>query len=264
MGSDNPIIGFAFGLGCRAWNLYIETMTTLEREKVVLVTGATRGIGHAIAENLAGSYPLIITGRSADNLNALKKKLNDAGGKVEALPADLTSPEDRKSLVEGAIRLMGRIDCLINNAGMGIFGRADEIKEEDFRYVMELNLLAPYLLTQAVLPDMVARKSGQIINISSVAGLNGFKGGGAYAASKFALNGFTESLREDVKEFGIAVTAVCPGGVRTEFGGNPASVRDFVLEPEDVAHTIRYLVDESETANTKLIELKPRRRTEYR
>ncbi|MBI40297.1 MAG: short-chain dehydrogenase [Leptospiraceae bacterium] len=239
-------------------------MTSKEREKVILVTGATRGIGHAIAENLANAYPLIITGRSEDALNALKKKLNDNGGKVEAIAADLTSSNDIKNLVESSIRALGRIDCLINNAGMGIFGRADQINEKDFRYVMELNLIAPYQLTRAVLPDMISRKSGQIINISSVAGLNGFKGGGAYAASKFALNGFTESLREDVKEFGIAVTAVCPGGVRTEFGGNPASVREFVLEPEDVAHTIRYLVDESETANTKLIELKPRKRTEFR
>ncbi len=239
-------------------------MTTPEREKVILVTGATRGIGHAIAENLANAYPLIITGRSTDALNALKKKLTDSGGKVEAIAADLTSSDDIKKLVESSIRSMGRIDCLINNAGMGIFGRVDEIQEDDFRYVMELNLMAPYQLTKAVLPDMISRKSGQIINISSVAGLNGFKGGGAYAASKFALNGFTESLREDVKEFGIAVTAVCPGGVRTEFGGNPASVRDFVLEPQDVAHTVRYLVDESETANTKLIELKPRRRSEFR
>ncbi|HBS04352.1 MAG TPA: NAD(P)-dependent oxidoreductase [Leptospiraceae bacterium] len=239
-------------------------MTTPEREKVILVTGATRGIGHAIAENLANAYPLIITGRSTDALNALKNKLTDAGGKVEAIAADLTSSDDIKNLVESSIRSMGRIDCLINNAGMGIFGRVDEIQEDDFRYVMELNLMAPYQLTKAVLPDMISRKSGQIINISSVAGLNGFKGGGAYAASKFALNGFTESLREDVKEFGIAVTAVCPGGVRTEFGGNPASVRDFVLEPQDVAHTVRYLVDESETANTKLIELKPRRRSEFR
>ncbi|MBU43167.1 MAG: short-chain dehydrogenase [Spirochaetaceae bacterium] len=239
-------------------------MTDTKREKVVLVTGATRGIGHAIAENLADAYPLVITGRSADQLNALKKKLNDAGGKVEAIPADLTSSDEIQALVEGAIRSMGRVDCLINNAGMGIFGRVDEIQEKDFRYVLELNLLAPYLLTKAVLPDMITRKSGQVINISSVAGLNGFKGGGAYAASKFALNGFTESLREDVKEFGIAVTAVCPGGVRTEFGGSPAAVRDFVLEPEDVAHTVRYLVDESETANTKLIELKPRRRPDFR
>lgn len=239
-------------------------MNVEKKEKVILITGATRGIGHAIAENLADSYPLILTGRNADQLNALKKKLNEAGGRVEAIPADLTAPQEIKALVDGAVRAMGRIDCLINNAGMGIFGRVDELREEDFRTVMELNLMAPFLLTRGVLPDMIARKSGQIINISSVAGLNGFKGGGAYAASKFGLNGFTESLREDVKEFGIAVTAVCPGGVRTEFGGSPASVRDFVLEPEDVAHTVRYLVDESETANTKLIELKPRRRAEFR
>ncbi|MCB1170027.1 MAG: SDR family oxidoreductase [Leptospiraceae bacterium] len=239
-------------------------MTAESKEKVILVTGATRGIGHAIAERLADTYPLIITGRSGDQLNALKKKLTDTGGRVEAIPADLYSPQEIKALVDASVRSMGRIDCLINNAGMGIFGRVDEIQEEDFRKVLDLNLMAPFLLTKAVLPDMIARKAGQIINISSVAGLNGFKGGGAYAASKFALNGFTESLREDVKEFGIAVTAVCPGGVRTEFGGGPASVRDFVLEPEDVAHTIRYLVDESESANTRLIELKPRRRPDFR
>ncbi|MCB1305027.1 MAG: SDR family oxidoreductase [Leptospiraceae bacterium] len=245
-------------------DIYFTRMTDKEKQKVVLITGASRGIGKAIAENLAEKYSLILTARSEEALNKVKSDLQSAGARVEAFAADLTSTKDIQKLIESSIKAMGRVDVLVNNAGIGRFGRVDTLSEDDIRTVMDTNLMGPFLLTKAALPDMIARKSGQIINISSVAGLNGFKNGGAYAASKFALNGFTECLREDVKEFGIAVTAVCPGGVRTEFGGGPADVRDFVLEPSDVAHTVRYLIDESETANTKLIELKPRRREQFR
>jgi short-subunit dehydrogenase len=155
----------------------------------------------------------------------------------------------------------------VNNAGIGTFKRADQFSLEEFRAIYQVNVEGTFLFTKYVLPAMIQNKAGQIINISSVAGLNGFKGGSAYAASKFAVNGFTESLREDVKEFGIAVSAVCPGSVATDFGGGSAAAllaKDYAMTPDDVAATVEYLVNESETVNAKLIELKPRRRREFR
>ncbi len=185
-----------------------------------------------------------------------------------ALPGDACNEADVRAAVDATVEKFGRIDALVNNVGMGIFKRVDQFSLEEFNQVQEINMVSTFLFTKYTAPLMIERKSGSIINIASVAGLNGFRTGAAYAASKFAMVGFTESVREDLKGFGIAVTAVCPGGVRTTFGGQEVTERhlksEYLLEPEDVARTVRYLIEESETANAKLIELKPRRRAEFR
>jgi 3-oxoacyl-[acyl-carrier protein] reductase len=195
----------------------------------------------------------------------LQKKIEEIGGRAIAIPCDVKNEIEIQSVVEKGLKTFGKIDVLINNAGIGKFKRVDEFTSQEFMEILQVNLMAPFLFTKYVVPSMIKQRSGQIINISSVAGLNGFKTGTAYAASKFGLNGFTESLREDLKEYGIAVSVICPGGVRTGFGGmDENAIKDFLLEPDDVAYTVEYLIHESETANTKLIELKPRRRKEFR
>ncbi len=113
-------------------------------------------------------------------------------------------------------------------------------------------------MTKYILPQMIENKAGQIINISSIAGKNGFKTGTLYSASKHAVQGFTWSLREDVKEFGIKVTSVCPGSVVTSFGDIKKHHVEWSLEPQDVAHAIGFLVTESDTVNTAEIIIKPR------
>lgn len=234
-------------------------------EKVVLITGASRGIGRAIAERLGrAGHRLGLFARDAQALEKIAAGLSGAGGAVRVLAGDVTVEADARSAVESLIGEYGRIDVLINNAGIGNFRRADQFSLAEFEEVQRVNLYGPFLFTKYVVPHMIERRAGQIVNMSSVAGLNGFKGGAAYAASKFALNGFTESLREDVKQYGIAVTALCPGSVATDFAGVDHSGRDYALEPDDVARTVEYLVNESETANAKLIELKPRRRESFR
>lgn len=238
-------------------------------KKHIIITGASKGIGRAIAEKLAAEgHNLFLFARSENRLKDLCAELSAKHeGKYIYYAGDITEEKTVEYAVEDAWKRLGSVDCLINNAGIGVFGRVDKISPEDFRRVWEVNVWGSYLFTRFLVPEMIGRRKGQIINISSVAGLNGFKGGTAYAASKFGLNGFTESLREDVKEFGIAVTAVCPGSVHTEFGGSDLAGkgnRDYLLTPEDVAHTIAYLVAQSETANTKLLELKPRRGEEHR
>lgn len=234
--------------------------------KVIFITGASKGIGKAIALSLSKEHIVVLFARNESNLKEVEKLITQYGGSCFCLVGDVTKEQDVSNAISKTIEKFSSIDVLINNAGLGIYKRIDELTLEEFTQVMDTNMVGSFLMTKYTVPHMIAKKQGQIINISSVAGLNGFKGGAAYAASKFALNGFTESLREDVKEFGIAVTAVCPGGVNTKFGGSSSdkTSRPYLLEPEDVAHTIQYLVQESETANTKFIELKPRKRKEMR
>ena len=233
--------------------------------KTIIITGASKGIGKAIALKLFENHSLVLFARSKDKLEELEQFITKNSGKCMSFAGDVTNEQDVSEVISKTIETFGSIDVLINNAGIGMYKRIDEFTLTEFKEILEINTVGPFLMSKYAVPHMITKKQGQIINISSVAGLNGFRGGTAYSASKFALNGFTESLREDVKDYGIAVTAVCPGGVQTEFGGSHNKAdRPFLLEAEDVAHTIEYLVTESETANTKLIELKPRKRKEKR
>ena len=234
--------------------------------KVIIITGASKGIGKAIALQLAVKNKLVLISRTTSELEELQQQIKAQGGESLIFSVDITNEMNVKSAISETLTKYGTIDVLINNAGIGLFRRVDQFSLDEFKHVQEVNLIGTFLLTKYTVPTLIKNKRGQIINIASVAGLNGFKSGTAYAASKFAMVGFTESLREDLKDFGIAVTVVCPGGVRTEFGGsNPDKMdRDFLLEPEDVAKTVQYLVNESETSNAKLIELKPRKRINKR
>ena len=237
-------------------------------QKVIIITGASKGIGRAAALLLGKNHKMALTARNQGELEELAQEINQAGGEAIAMPGDVTSESDVERAVQATLAKFGRIDCLINNAGMGIFKRVDLLTAREFDQVYRVNMLGAFLYTKFVTPGLIQQKSGQIINVASVAGLNGFRTGSAYAASKFAMVGFTESIREDLKGHGIAVTAVCPGGVRTGFGGQEIAEQhlksEYLLEPDDVARTLEYLVNESETANAKLIELKPRRRSQFR
>ena len=193
--------------------------------KIIFITGASKGIGKAIALSLAKSNVIILFARTESKLKEVEKSIVELGGKCLCIVGDVTNELDVSNAISKTLESFDSIDVLINNAGIGKYKRVDEFSLKEFREVLETNVVGSFLVTKYVTPHMIANKKGQIINISSVAGLNGFKQGTAYSASKFALNGFTESLREDLKEFGIAVTAVCPGGVRTEFGGGSVEKR---------------------------------------
>ena len=163
-----------------------------------------------------------------------------------------------KVLIHKTIDQFGKVDILVNNAGVARFKRADEFTLDDYHYMFDVNVKGVFFVSKYVVPHMVARESGQIINIASIAGKNGFKTGTLYAASKHAVVGYTWSLREDFKEHKIKVSVICPGSGVTAFGGKQPKKVEWSMEPEDVAHACYYLVSESETVNTAEIIIKPR------
>ena len=229
-------------------------------KKVAIITGASKGIGKAISHKLASlNMDLMLASRNLSQLERVKDEISNLGsGKVAIHATDITKEEEIQNLVDMTINQFGKIDILVNNAGVGKFKRIDSFTLEDYNFMFEVNVKGLFLLTKYVVPHLIAKKSGSIINISSIAGKNGFKNGTLYSASKHAVQGFTWSLREDLKEYGIKVTAVCPGSVVTRFGGKEAEQVDWSLEPQDIAHAIGYLVTESESVNTAEIIIKPR------
>lgn len=228
--------------------------------RVAIITGASRGIGKAISIKLVKrGMKVVLAARNERQLLLVKDEIDKLKkGEAFIIPTDVTKEDDVRYLVKKTLAKFGVIDILINNAGIGIFKRADEFELKDFNQIFDVNVKGVFLLTKYVVPHMIRQKLGQIINISSIAGKNGFKSGTLYAASKHAVMGYTWSLREDVKEYGIKVTVICPGSVLTNFGGKKPNKVEWSMDPEDVAHACDYLVSESENVNTAEIIIKPR------
>ena len=203
-----------------------------ERRTVVLLTGASSGIGEATARVLAAQgYALALTARREELLAQLAHDLDPGGTHTAVFPADLNRGEDRGALVRAVLARFGRIDVLINNAGISI-SQGRWWNDPDPLRVIELNLLAPADLTRRVLPAMLARRSGHIVNIGSVAGRVATHG--MYSASKFGLRGFSLALRRELLGSGVDVTLVAPGFVRTAL---TAGARLPMPGPQVVART---------------------------
>jgi NADP-dependent 3-hydroxy acid dehydrogenase YdfG len=205
--------------------------------KITLVTGASRGIGRAIALRFAQEgADLIITARSQQELNALRTQIEAMGRRCLSVPADLRQPAAINSLVEQALETFGRIDILINNAGVGDWKPVTEFTLAEYDQIFDVNVRAIFWLTQAVLPQMINRAEGHIINIASASGRWAYPGGTVYCASKFAVVGFNEALAKELRPTGVRVTALCPGQVNTYIGGSgPEEWVDGMLNGEDVA-----------------------------
>lgn len=210
--------------------------------KVALVTGAGKGIGRAIALALAQEGVHVgLLARSEEQLQAVAAEIKALGGKTVVVAADIT---DRAVVEAAAARLeqeLGPIDILINNAGIGTFGKFLDFDPTEWERIIQVNLMGVYYATRAVLPQMIARQTGDIINISSTAGQRGAAGTSAYSASKFAVMGLTESLMQEVRKHNIRVSALTPSTIATELAvsnkltdGNP----DKVAQPEDLAELI--------------------------
>ena len=216
-------------------------MTDL-KNKNALITGAGKGIGKAIALALAKEgVNVILVARTQEEIDSVAAKVRSLRVKALAITADVADINSVNAAVEKALDEFGTIDILINNAGIAAFGKFLELEPTDWERIIQVNLMGTYYVTRAVLPNMIERQTGDIINISSTAGLSGNALTSAYSASKFAVLGLTESLMQEVRKHNIRVTALTPSTVATDMAkelkltdGNP----ETVMQAEDMAELI--------------------------
>lgn len=230
------------------------------RGQVALITGGSRGIGKAIATKLAQLGASVgLCGREPESLHTTAAELRKLPANVFAQPADVTKAADIDSLVRATESNLGPITVLVNNAGVGNpgFGPVQDKSEQDWDHVLDTNLKGAFLVSRAVALGMIQRRRGDIINISSLAGKNTFSGGALYCASKWGLQGFTGCMAEDLRQYGIRVSAICPGSVATEFAGRGPKDIGKVLTPEDVAHAVAMLALQGPQSFISEVHLRP-------
>ncbi len=235
------------------------------QDKVCIVTGAGRGIGRAIALLAAEEgCRVMVASRSEHQLQALQAEIASRGGQACRVRADLSAQEDLEMLVEQTLDRFGTVDFLVNNAGWGIKADIAKARVPDWERTLRVNLLAPMILSQLVLPTLVARQSGAVVNIASISGRAGQGGSAAYAASKAGLIAFSQSLFEEVREHRVKVAAIIPGFVDT---GMIPPVRHLdrsrMIQAEDVAQTVLFVLTAPPTACPVEITVRPQR-TPYR
>jgi short-subunit dehydrogenase len=187
-------------------------------DKRILLTGASSGIGRALAIELARQRAkLVITARREDRLQTLAAEIVQLGGRVETVVGDIVEPDVRQRAVDRACEAFGGLDILVNNAGIGAMGLFENSSAETLRRVMEVNFFALVEMTRLALPLLVAGRQPMVVNVSSILGRRGVPHNTEYCASKFAVHGFSESLRTEVARRGIDVLVVSPGTTQTEF-----------------------------------------------
>jgi len=229
--------------------------------KVALITGASRGIGFAVARRLGRMGARVsICGRDQAKLDQSASSLRSEGIETLAVQADVRRGDQISSLVHKTQQGFGPIDILVNNAGIGVFGPFHEFGEADWNNVIDTNLKSVFLMCRAVAPEMIRRQTGQIINISSLAGKNTFANGAIYCASKWGLMGLSGSMAEDLRGYGIRVSAICPGSVATEFSGHGGKDPSKLLQPDDVAHAVAALVTQTAGSFINEVHLRPTRK----
>lgn len=230
-------------------------------QRVAIVTGGTRGIGRAIAGRLCrDGFALVLSARGEESARETAEELRRDGFSVRGVGADARKDEDQARLVRTAVSEFGRLDALVNNAGVGAWGRIDELSPERFRDVLETNLFGAYYAIRHAVGPMKKGGGGFIVNIASLAAVNAFAGGAAYNASKFGLLGLSDAAMLDLRHDGIRVAVVMPGSVATDWshshGNQDAS---WMLQPEDVAEAVADLLRFPDRAIPSRIELRPSR-----
>ncbi len=250
------------GLRVASWELAVDIAAKKPLEgSVALISGASRGIGLAIAHTLGRlGAQLSICARNATGLQAAAEELRQKGAKVMARPADVTRASDVEALLRETERTLGPVDILVNNAGIGLFIAAHEATEANWDAVLDTNLKSVFLLSKGVAPGMIARQSGHIINIASLSGKSSYAGGALYCASKWGLLGFTQSMAEDLRGYGIRVSAICPGSVATEFSPHAGKDAGKMLQPQDIAQAVEMIVTQAPQSFVSEISLRPTRK----
>ncbi len=214
------------------------------KDKVAIITGASRGIGRATALAFAqAGAKIVLASRTQHDLETVADLICTDGGEALVAPTDVTRPDAVETMVNRTLAAYGQIDLLVNNAGIGVFETIADSDPEVWTQVVASNLKSTYLCSKYVLPSMLERQSGQIINVLSIAAKVAFKASSAYCAAKAGALAFTKVLAEEVRSENIRVTAVSPGSVNTPFWteieGHPDL--NLMLKPEHVAETILFV-----------------------
>ena len=236
----------------------VDTDKTLAGQ-VAVVTGGGRGIGASIARSLARlGATTVICGRTRAGLESAAKAIAEAGGKAEVMSCDVTSLESVEAAAKRIESSLGRVDVLVNNAGIGGFGGPlHQLPPDAWDQILNTNLRGVYYAIRALAPLMIRARSGHIINISSIAGKNALPNGAAYAASKWGLNGLTYSVAEELRGHNIRVSVICPGSTNTDLSPHAGKDPAKMLQPEDVAHAVAMLVTQSPQSFVSEILLRP-------
>lgn len=230
--------------------------------KVALITGASAGIGAASALALAEEgAKIVVTARRQDRLESLCDDIRKIGSEAAFVVGDARDEETARKSVAAALDSFGRLDILLNNAGVGNYKKLADTSADDYDEMMDSNVRSTFLFSRHAVPVMLEQKSGTILMLSSMAGLYGFPGEAVYCATKFAQVGFAQALDKELRESGIKVGLICPGGVKTEFalgkGRTEQSVEQSgMLEPGDVAGAV--LLACTQSANSRIIEIQMR------
>ena len=230
--------------------------------KVAVITGTSSGIGQACARALAGEgAKLVLTARRQELLEKLKQQIESAGTKAVVVTGDAREEETAVRTVKAALEAFGRIDILVNNTGMGNYRKLVDTSAAEYDEMVDTNVRTTFLFTRHTVPVMLKQKSGTILMISSMAGVYGFGGEAVYCMTKFAQVGFAQALDRELRESGIKVGAICPGGVKTEFalgkGRTEQSVKQSnMLDPEDVAGAV--LLACTQSPKSRIIEIQMR------
>ena len=237
--------------------------------KVAIVTGASSGIGRAAAEMIAREGAVVVAvARRAERLTDLVQRIVAAGGQATALPADVTIEAEANAVVARTLAQHGRVDILVNSAGIVRPGSVEEADSAEWREQIDINLLAPMYLSKAVIPDMRRRGDGHILNVSSTAGRTAGARHSGYSASKWGVTAFSESMRQELAPFGIRVTVVEPGATTTEVGdsirnpGDRAAIqthvsRGGIMHADDVAGAIVFALKQPPNVNVREIWIAP-------
>jgi NADP-dependent 3-hydroxy acid dehydrogenase YdfG len=240
------------------------------RGKVVVITGASSGLGEAAARRLSGDGATVVLGaRRAERIQALASELAGGGAKALALPTDVTRREQVQKLVDAAVQTYGRIDVLLNNAGLMPHSPLERLKVDDWERMVDVNVKGVLYGIAAALPHMRRQRGGHIINVSSVAGHKVRPGGVIYAATKHAVRIISEGLRMEVKPYNIRTTVISPGAVATELvdGITEADIRESVramtremaLPAETFARMVAFAISQPEDVDVNEILFRPTR-----
>jgi NADP-dependent 3-hydroxy acid dehydrogenase YdfG len=242
--------------------------------KVAAITGASSGIGEATALALvAEGASVALAARRDDRISELAERITADGGRAIAVPTDVSDESQANAFVQRAVDELGGLDILVNNAGVMLLGPVAGAQTDEWRRMIEVNELGLLYCTHAALPIMGAAGSGDIVNVSSVAGRTAAMGSGVYNMTKWGVVGFSEALRQECSHAGVRVTVVEPGWVDTELQGhneNPAVVAAMekmidkigkVLEPGDIARTIAFAVTQPPHVSLNEILIRPTRQS---